>query len=169
MSLIASLKSFFLVQQAKRWPDDDRRALVRLFYDVITADGIVDAEELKLMEEACKTYDVDLTDITQLGLGWAMGELSKDRRKLRVACLVSAHVFFADGDLDASERTFIETLSARYQIPDDIMKATVETMRQEKLDDALKALHDEAFSEQNAPHEAEGIEQDAHRKDVSDV
>ncbi len=169
MSLLTSLKSFFLVQQAKRWPDDDRRALVRLFYDVVTADGIVDAAELKLMEEACKTYDVDLSEITQLGLGWAMGELSKDKRKLRVACLVSAHVFFADGDLDASEQKFIETLSARYQIPDDVLKDTIETMRKEKLDEALKALHDEAFSEKNAPHEAEGLEQDAHRKDVGDV
>lgn len=44
MSVLSSLKAFFQVQQAKRWPDDDRRALLRLFYDVVIADGIVSAE-----------------------------------------------------------------------------------------------------------------------------
>jgi uncharacterized tellurite resistance protein B-like protein len=170
MSLLSSLKSFFLVQQAKRWSDDERKALVRLAYDIITADGIVDAAELKTIEEACKTYDVDLSEITQLGLGWAMGILGKDRQKLRVACLVSAPYFFADGDLDAAERKFIETLSTRYQIPDDVLKLTVESIRKEKLDDALKALHDEAFSAgAETPSEDVAIAPDAHRRDVGDV
>lgn len=43
MTMLSSLKSFFAVQQAKRWSDDERKALVRFFYDVITADGIVSA------------------------------------------------------------------------------------------------------------------------------
>jgi len=112
---------------------------------VVTADDIISATELEAMEEACKTYDVDLSDVSQLGLGWAMGVLRNDPHKLKVACLVAAPVFFSDGDLDGAERAFMEKLSKTYEIPDDVLRQTVETLRKHKLDDALKAIHDEAF------------------------
>lgn len=170
MSVVSSLKAFLSVQQAKRWPDDDRRALLRLFYDVVTADGIVSAEELKAMEEASSTYGVALGDVTGLGLGWAMGELSKDPKKLKTACLLAASVFFKDGDLDAEEQQFIEQLSTKYQIPDAVLKDAVESLRKQKLDEALRALHDEAFGEgAPTPHEDTPLEADAHRKDINDT
>lgn len=170
MSVLSSLKAFFQVQQAKRWPDDDRRALLRLFYDVVTADGIVSAEELATMEEASATYGVPLSDVIPLGIGWAMGELSKDPKKLKTACLLAANVFFKDGDLDAAEQRFIEQLSSKYQIPDNVLKSTVETLRKQKLDEALRELHDEAFGPGGVtPHEDTPLEQDAHRKDVTDT
>ena len=165
MTVLDSLKSFFVVQQTKRWSDDERKALVRLFYDVITADGIVDAAELETIEKASHTWDIPLAEITHLGIGWAMGVLTKDPRKLKTACLADA--FFVDGDLDESEQAFIEKLSTTYQIPDDVLRSTVADLRQHKLDDALKAIHDEAF---NAPmHENTPVEDSAHRRDVDDV
>jgi uncharacterized tellurite resistance protein B-like protein len=170
MRVLATLQTFFSVQQAKRWPIDDRRALLRLFYDVVTADGIVSADELQAIEEAAHTYGVPLSDVISLGIGWAMGELSKDPAKLKTACLLAAHVFFKDGDLDSAEQRFVDELSAKYQIPDNILKSTIESLRKEKLDEALKAIYDEAFGPgAPAPHEATPIEPDAHRRDVDDL
>ena len=167
MTVLGSLKSFFLVQQSKRWSDDERKALVRLFYDVITADGIVDAAELQTIEQASKTWGIPIADVTPLGIGWAMGVLTKDPKKLKAACLVVANAFFVDGDLDQAEQAFIEKLSTTYQIPDDVLRGTVATLRQHKLDEALKAIHDEAFS--TTPHEGTPVEDSEHRRDVDDV
>ena len=170
MRVLATLQTFFSVQQAKRWPVDDRRALLRLVYDVVTADGIVSADELKAIEEASHTYGVPLQDVIPLGVGWAMGELSKDPAKLKTACLLAAHVFFKDGDLDTAEQKFVEEISTKYQIPDNILKSTIESLRQQKLDEALKSIHDEAFGEGGpVPHEDTPLEQDAHRRDVGDT
>ncbi len=167
MTVLDSLKSFFAMQQTKRWSDDERKALVRLFYDVITADGIVDAAELETIEKASHTLGVPVSDVTHLGIGWAMGVLTKDPKKLKTACLVVANAFFADGDLDEAEQAFIEKLSTTYQIPDDVLRSTVADLRKHKLDDALKAIHDEAFT---APlHEDTPVEDSAHRRDIDDV
>lgn len=170
MRVLATLQTFFSVQQAKRWPVDDRRALLRFFYDVVTADGIVSADELKAIEEAAHTYGVPLGDVIPLGLGWAMGELSKDPAKLKTACILAAHVFFKDGDLDAAEQKFVDEISTKYEIPNNVLKSTIESLRQQKLDEALKAIHDEAFGAGGpAPHEDTPVEEDAHRRDVSDT
>jgi uncharacterized tellurite resistance protein B-like protein len=153
MRVLASLTTFLHAQQAKRWPDDERRALLRLFYEVITADGIIGADELTAIEAAAADFGVPLPEVLRLHLPEAMALLRARPRHLKVACLLVAPAFLLDGDLDKSERAFLDTLSTTYNIPDDALRAAVDVLRQQRLDDALRALHDEAFSEANVPHE----------------
>jgi len=153
MRVLAALKTFLMAQRAKRWANDERRALLRLFYDVITADGIISANELAAIEAAAVEFDVPLRDVMHLQLPEAMAVLRKNPAHLKLACLMVAPVFLLDGDLDESERAFLQKLSTTYQIPDDALRTAVAAARAQRLDDELKAIHDEAFAEGNAPHE----------------
>jgi uncharacterized tellurite resistance protein B-like protein len=169
MRMLATLRTFVSTQEAKRWSADERLALVRFFYDAVTADEVIAAAELEALEAAAATYQVGLSDAVKLDQARAMATLTKTPAHLKVACLLVADVFFSDGDLDVAERRFIDELSTKYQIRDAVLKDVIERRRRQSLDAALRALHDEVFGAGSTPPPETELEEPTHRRGRDDT
>jgi uncharacterized tellurite resistance protein B-like protein len=169
MRILATLRTFVSTQEAKRWPADERLALLRFFYDAVIADGVIAAAELEALEAAAATYHVGLSEVLKLDLAHAVATLQKNPARQKTACLLVADVLFSDGDLDVAERRFIDELTSKFHIPRPVLQDVIERRRRQSLDAALTALHDEVFGSGSAsPHETE-LEEPSHRRDIDDV
>ena len=114
---------------------EERRSVLTLLHSVAVVDGELSAAEADALKELGLKLAIKASE--RLGLPEAMTILAANENALRLACLVVADAFFADGDYDDAEQKFVTTFAERFKLPANPLRAAVESLRKHKLDAAL--------------------------------
>ncbi len=118
---------------------DEKQALHHLLTGVALADGVISADEQRVLDDAATSLGVASTSsVANEGLPAAVATLAKHPRTLRLACLVVADAFFVDGDYDTAEKEFVASFQQRFALPENPLRDAVLSLRKQKLDAALE-------------------------------
>jgi uncharacterized tellurite resistance protein B-like protein len=116
---------------------EEKHALVQLLGGVARADGVISADEQRVLDDAARALGVSAELDEADELDTAVATLARHPRTLRLACLVVADAFFVDGDYDGDEKEFVTSFQQRFSLPANPLQDAVEALRKQKLDAAL--------------------------------
>ena len=166
MSLWNKLASRLQHARIARFAHEEKRAVVKLAHGVALVDRDLSGAELDAANALAQELHVDLDDARKLGLPEAVAILAAKPAHLEIACAVIADVVLADGDYDDNEQAFVHDFATKYHLPKNVLESAVLRLRQQKLDDALTAWHDEIVHGRMAqPKDGHAeADDDAHRE-----
>lgn len=119
-----------------RLGDEEKRATLTLLYGVALADGVLSAGEDEALHRVAAQLGATLSK--EHKLADAVAVLAQKPATLKVACLIVADAFFADGDYDATEKEFVSSFGTRFGLPANPLQDAVEALRKKKLDAAVE-------------------------------
>ncbi|MDP2342427.1 MAG: hypothetical protein Q8O67_15835 [Deltaproteobacteria bacterium] len=142
-SFITRLFERFQSQDARlaKLSYEEKRSVLTLMHSVAIVDGELSSGEADELKELGLKLGVKISE--RLGLPEAMVILAANPNVLKLASLVVADAFFADGDYDDAEQKFVTTFAERFKLPENPLRDAVESLRKHKLDDALREWNHE--------------------------
>jgi len=165
MTLWNQLASRLQHARIARFAPAEKRALVKLAHGVALVDNDLAGAELDAANALAHELNVDLDDARKLGLPEAVAILAAKPAHLEMACAVIADVVLADGDYDDNEQAFVHDFATKYHLPKNVLESAVLRLRQQKLDDALTAWHDEIVHGRVEATKDGHADEDAHREE----
>lgn len=134
--LVERIQSTVQNARVARLGDDDKRAVMTLLYGVALADGVLSAGEDATLHNVAAKLGTTLSKDQRLPE--AVNVLAKKPAVLKLACLIVADAFFADGDYDGAEKEFVSSFGKKFALPDNPLQDAVEALRKKKLDAAVE-------------------------------
>lgn len=134
--LVQRISSSMQNARLSRLGDDEKRALLTLLYGVALADGVLSAGEEESMQKVASKLGTALSK--EHKLPEAVAVLAKRPAALKLACLVVADSFFADGDYDGAEKEFVTSFQQRFNLGENPLKEAVEALRKKKFEAAVE-------------------------------
>lgn len=134
--LVERVQSSLQNARVARLGDEDKRAVMTLLYGVALADGVLSTGEDAALQDVAAKLGTSLSKDQRLPE--AVSVLAKKPAVLRLACVIVADAFFADGDYDGAEKEFVSSFGKRFALPDNPLKDAVEALRKRKLDAAIE-------------------------------
>ena len=143
IAFVSRLFERFSSQDARlaRLTHEEKRAVLTLLHSVAIIDGELATNEAEKLKELSLKLGIPVGE--RLGLPEAMTILGHNPNALKLASLVVADAFFADGDYDGAEQKFVQTFAERFHLPENPLRDAVEALRKQKLDEALVAWNHE--------------------------
>lgn len=142
MKMPEFLQPVFRRLRRATWPEERRKALLRVVYEIYRSDGEMSRSEEAAFHELAGSLGLEGHDPRELELSSAMGVLKTDERTMDVVYRVMADALFEDGDYDEAEQALVARLVARFGLAEDELEARIRTVRDRLLEDALEEWAD---------------------------
>ena len=114
MKLLNKLSDFIDKVSIRFWDRDEKRALLKLVYEIYNIDCEFSVEEKKDFDEYIQKFELEINEVIFMNLGDAISFLKKDEKKLTVAYEWIAEAIYKDGIFNDKEEKFVQKLQNEY-------------------------------------------------------
>jgi uncharacterized tellurite resistance protein B-like protein len=140
MSLLTEYSQPIEERLVRLWKQDARNALGRVLYEVYNSDGRFTPLERQDFETFLSRVGSDAATVQALDLGASLALLEKDPVHRKVTYVWIAHALFADGGLNAAEKSFIERIITKYGLDAAQLHAEIKATQSRKIEEGMKAI-----------------------------
>jgi uncharacterized tellurite resistance protein B-like protein len=140
MSLLTEYSQPIEERLVRLWNQDTRDALGRVLHEVYNADGKFTPLERADFETFLEHVGSDARTVQGLDLGASLALLEKDPVHRKVTYVWIAHALFADGGLNAAEKSFIERIIEKYGLDAARLHAEIKATQSRKIEEGMKAI-----------------------------
>ncbi|MEM7184827.1 MAG: hypothetical protein AAF518_28285 [Spirochaetota bacterium] len=114
MKLLSKFSDFIDKISIRFWDRDEKRALLKLVYEIYNIDCEFSVEEKKNFDEYIQKFELEINEVIFMNLGDAISFLKKDEKKLIVAYEWIAEAIYKDGIFNDKEEKFVQKLQNEY-------------------------------------------------------
>ncbi len=140
MSLLTEYSQPVEERLVRLWKQESRDALGRVLFEVYSSDGNFTPLERDDFETFLSRMGCDARVVKALDLGKSIALLENDPVHRKVTYVWIAHALFADGGLNAAEKSFIEGIIKKYSLDGALLHAEIKATQSRKIEEGMKAI-----------------------------